>query len=162
MKKWKKIPGFYGYEVSNYGLVRSFRYHSNGKILSPSLKNNGYLGVTLFVNGIKKYVSIHRLVCLAFIGKCPIGMQVDHINGVKSDNRLSNLRYLTRKENLRRGKHIKINESDKIKIVNEYINGGSPKKIAEKYGVVREYPRMLCISVTGKSRPIDGRCKRKL
>lgn len=53
--------------------------------------------------------SVHRLVALAFIGPCPEGMEVLHINGEPDDNRLENLRYGTRAENvadtIRHGRH---------------------------------------------------------
>lgn len=94
---WKSIPGHPGYEVSNYGRVRSGIKGSH--LLSIHKDWNGYLKVTLGRFGRNKRV--HRLVLEAFIGPCPVGCQCDHINTVRTDNRLENLRWATESENKR-------------------------------------------------------------
>ncbi len=75
-----------------------------GKILNPSkCDKNGHVGV--WIRGLeneKKVVerSVHRLVMLAFVGLPPKGKEVRHINGIPTDNRLKNLVYGTRTENI--------------------------------------------------------------
>lgn len=65
MELWKDIPGFEGlYKANVYGQIKSL--YTN-KILKSNLCNNGYLGVTLCKNKIKKRYNVHRLVALTFI-----------------------------------------------------------------------------------------------
>lgn len=88
---WKDIIGFEGlYKVSNLGNVFSIRNNIN---LKKCFDKDKYHQVTLTVNGKSKSKRVHRLVIEAFEGKS--SLHVDHINGVKTDNRLSNLRYVT-------------------------------------------------------------------
>lgn len=83
------------YKVGNMGSVLGF----NGKPLSAKTKSNGYKEVNLYLDkkGSSKYV--HRLVADAFLGGIPTGLCVNHINGIKDDNRLENLEIVTYKEN---------------------------------------------------------------
>lgn len=105
---WLPIPGFSGYEVSNFGRVKSFRTarchkpNINGRILKTT-KSRGYPIVQLMVNKIRKCKSIHSLVMLAFVGEAK-GLEIDHINRIKTDNRLSNLQYLTIPEHRKKDK----------------------------------------------------------
>lgn len=103
---WKDIPGYEGsYKISNLGKVQSHIYYNGrtlsdrARILKPFL-SKGYLRVCLTNNdGYRKYLCVHRMVMLAFHGNSDL--QVNHINGVKTDNRLSNLEYVTRSENMK-------------------------------------------------------------
>lgn len=99
---WKDIPGYEGlYQVSNTGLVRTLRA-THGRpvnyVMSPG-NNRGYLAIGLTLNGIDKRFSIHRLVMLAFVGDRPDGMVTNHKNGIRDDNRLENLEYVTHRQN---------------------------------------------------------------
>ena len=93
---WKKIEGYDNYEVSNKGRVYSL---STNRILIGSC-SNGYQRVALRCDKKPKQYSVHRLVVSAFSGPIPSGYDVDHINGIKSDNSLDNLRACTHKENM--------------------------------------------------------------
>lgn len=109
---WKDIPDYEGYyQVSNLGRVKSLERkciaNSYGgiklkkeKILSPSF-NKGYLYVVLYFNRNKKTKSIHQLVAMAFLGHTPCGYKivVDHINNIKTDNRIENLQLISNREN---------------------------------------------------------------
>lgn len=105
MEKWKTIPNFSGYEASTLGNIRSLNYKRTGKVkvLKPGLSPDGYLK-TMILDDNGKYRSwtIHLFVALAFIGEKPDGLEIDHINGIKTDNRLENLEYVTRSENVKR------------------------------------------------------------
>jgi hypothetical protein len=119
---WKKIPGHKGYEASNVGRIRSIdrwityktgqRVFYKGKMLSQFKSGgrrptngfyakgyyDGYRTVHLGQANMQKYV--HHLIALTFMGKTPKGMEICHNNGIKSDNRLENLRFDTRQNNV--------------------------------------------------------------
>lgn len=99
---WRPVVGFEGYySVSDQGRVRrekSVTFGKLGHILATPDRGNGYLVVSLCRDGRKRNESVHRVVAAAFIGPAD-GQEVNHINGVKSDNRLVNLEYVTSSEN---------------------------------------------------------------
>jgi hypothetical protein len=100
-EKWLAVVGYEGlYEVSDLGRVKSLARHGTcGGILSPSPDKDSYLKVNLYKNSKKKYILIHRLVLLTFL---PLEeKEVDHINQIKTDNRLENLRWASKSENKR-------------------------------------------------------------
>lgn len=99
---WKSINGFTGYSVSNKGRIRSEgRMVSNGTgyhkskpiILKPNVLAKGYFQVTLNSEVDKKSFQVHRLVALAFIPNPKAYNQINHINGIKADNRIENLEW---------------------------------------------------------------------
>lgn len=96
---WKSAPGFPDYEVSNLGQVRRATPGENttvGHVLKGYLDKNGYHCILLQRTPAKpKHVKVHRLVVQAFIGPIPEGMQVNHCNGIKADNKDSNLEIIT-------------------------------------------------------------------
>lgn len=105
---WKDVVGYDGfYKVSNKGrLMRCERIASNNHLLPNKIKvlrekNNGYYGTTIVdCNGNYKNVLIHKLVAQAFIPNPENKPCVDHINGIKADNTVENLRWCTYKENV--------------------------------------------------------------
>jgi hypothetical protein len=101
---WKSVSGYEGrYEVSDGGQVRSLSTYrsTSGGVLSHWVQNKGYHYVTLRgPNNTKASFAVHRLVLEAFVSPCPPGKQVAHNNGDPSDNRVSNLRWATAKENI--------------------------------------------------------------
>jgi hypothetical protein len=97
---WKDVFGYESkYQISNFGKVRSLIY---GKkiILSPA-NINGYKQVGLSYKGKTNKFYVHRLVLIAFIENTENKKEVNHINGVKNDNRVSNLEWCTPKENMK-------------------------------------------------------------
>ena len=103
MEIWKPIPGYKGYEASDLGRVRSWRGRwgrTEPRLLALRL-SNGYPGVGLYKDdGVSRDArSVHSLVAQAFIGPRPEGYEVRHLNGDRTDNRLSNLAYGTPSEN---------------------------------------------------------------
>ena len=112
MEIWKEIKGFKNYEVSSLGRIKSLAsivIYSNGKIggkkekfLKLNLNGSGYLGMSLSKNNKRKTKTIHQLMAIAFLNHKPSGCKlvVDHINNVKTDNRLENLQLITHRENV--------------------------------------------------------------
>lgn len=95
--EWKSSPIFPNeYKVSENGDVWSNR---SNRILKPATDKFGYLYYVLCVNGKRVTVKAHRLVAMAFIPNKENKPTVDHINGIRTDNRASNLRWATNKEN---------------------------------------------------------------
>ena len=85
------------YEVSNFGEVRNVK---TKRVLKPDSKKSGYLYVNLSNKGRQKKRYIHRLVLLAFVGPPLEGQEVLHSDGDATNNRLENLRWGTRNENM--------------------------------------------------------------
>lgn len=89
------------YFVSNYGEVKRKKKNGRWSFLSTnSLDRYGYPKVIIPVNGKNKCVNIHRLVAELFIPNPENKPQVNHINGDKTNNRVSNLEWVTSKENM--------------------------------------------------------------
>lgn len=128
MEIWKTIPGFDKYQASNFGRIR---HKKHKKIRVPSLYN-GYTRYRLpDSSGTPRTVSGHRIVFLAFNGYIDDGMHIDHINRVRHDNRLENLRQITPEENgynrhvVDNGKRVKLIEQ----IVSLHKSGMTPVEI---------------------------------
>lgn len=124
---WMFIPYNTNYMVSNFGRVKSLNYnHYQGKehILKQAKTRIGYLQVGLYKNGKRRNFLVHRLVWEAFNGPIPEGMQINHLNEEKTDNRLENLSLMTAKENHNWGTiNARISKSHN-KIINQYTIDG--------------------------------------
>jgi len=114
-ERWLPIVGWEGsYEVSDLGRVRSIPRRDPrgkrlaGKVLSPGLDTVGYPMVILHRHG-RTTRTVHRLVAAAFLGSCPPGQEVRHLDGCRTNPRLDNLAYGTKSENqqdsIRHGTH---------------------------------------------------------
>ena len=94
MEEFRQIEGT-NVEISNIGSVKRIFKNGNVKISFGSNHSKGYR--TIRINN--KSYRIHRLVLKYFVGECPIGFECDHINRNRSDNRVSNLRWVNRSNN---------------------------------------------------------------
>ena len=108
---WKDVVGYEGYyQVSDYGRVRSLDREVplgkstkkiKGKIRKQVLHNLGYPMLNLYKNKEAKGCLVHRLVALHFVDNVNGYQEINHINGIKDDNRATNLEWCTRSQNLK-------------------------------------------------------------
>ena len=105
-EEWRDVQGYDGaYQVSNFGNVRSFYNNKHGlantaKIMKLGMDRYGYPVVWLFRGGTDKCVRVHYIEATAFLPNPEKKEFVDHIYGDRQNNRLDNLRWVTRKENI--------------------------------------------------------------
>lgn len=112
-EEWKAVDGFSNYEISNHGRARTksryvpWKHHGTsglaykkGKILTPVVKGIGYIQYTMHGdNGAYRCNLAHRLVASAFIDNTFNKPQVNHIDGNKTNNLITNLEWVTAQEN---------------------------------------------------------------
>lgn len=150
METWRDIPGYGGaYQVSDLGRVRSLdrevrygdvSYRRRGVVLSQCARSRSSAHRSTRVAG--KNYQVHRLVLAAFVGPCPPGHEVRHLDGDPTNNTLRNLRYGTREQNAAdRIEHrvFKLSPSEVLDIRNLQLLGAPINKsaLARRYGVSR-------------------------
>lgn len=165
METWLNIKGYEGYyQVSDLGNVRSVNRRImtlakdshvreyKSKLLRPKIRPDGYLTVNLVMSGNDVTRRIHRLVLEAFKpSTCEDKTDCNHINGVRSDNRLVNLEWLNRSDNLKHS----YRTLGRVHAASGKFGGNSAKAISvacfDKYtGVlVKQYPSLTDAIVDG-------------
>jgi len=148
MEQWKDIKGYEGiYQISNYGRIKSLARKvgsRNGalkplpeKIVKPLYTKAGYLNLVASKKQVRETLVVHHLVAKYFIGERPEGLVIDHIDGNITNNHVSNLKYVTNKENLRKRHDIKLDEK-KVREIWGLIGEGKPQGlIAQMYGITQ-------------------------
>lgn len=149
---WAPIPCLDGkYEVSNIGRVRGLKYRwglrKQPKLIKSHKSRDGYHRVVLMKeDGSNKMWSLHRLVLTAFLGKKPSNVDACHLDGDKSNNKLSNLCWGSRKENMshipkserksRKGLPKKrLEEDEVVDLMFMFSYGCNRHDIADRYGL---------------------------
>ena len=151
---WRPIPGFPGYEISNFGQVKSYRQYKAGQLLTLHRNKKGYLQVRLQdIEGAQATKFVHRLVLLTFspVENCE-NLTVDHIDCNPSNNRLDNLRWLTPEENLKRATL----QSNWGQHCYNYSRKGGQIKITYEDGKEEIYPNLM------RAVEATGMCKKTL
>ena len=159
---WKKVCGYDGdYLVNERGEVKSFkRDRVNGILMKTYLNKRGYQVVKLTDNkGISKTVFVHRLVAQAFIDNPHNKKEVNHIDECKANNHVTNLEWVTAKENSNHGTRIQ-------RVVNAIDYKAAAKKksipiiqLDLKGDVVREWDSGTeCVRITGFDRGAIFKC----
>lgn len=94
--EWRKVPGWPCYSVSDLGDVRRDK---SGRILAGGKDKDGYRQVILSYKGKRKGIKVHRLIALTFIPNPDNKPMINHIDGNKTNNNVSNLEWVTNQEN---------------------------------------------------------------
>ena len=146
--EWRPIKGYEGlYEVSNTGEIKSLpKVRKNGsgyyiqkeKLLRQSNTTTGYKKVELVKDGKRKSLKVHRLVAQAFIPNPQNKPQVNHLDGNKINNNVSNLEWATISENVQHGYDTGLNSNkyilDEEKVIKLYQEGKGLKDVAKEFG----------------------------
>jgi hypothetical protein len=163
MEQWKSIIGYEGiYEVSDQGQVKSLakKWVSGHKtirikedtILKFGKSFDGYLRVNLSNNRKKLTIGVSRLVAIAFIPNPENKPEVNHKDGNKLNNHISNLEWVTHLENMRhcwntglqkgsignKNPRTKITDEQVLEIMKEYENGKTKTELSKKYNVTKQ------------------------
>ena len=171
-----KVKDFEDYTIDETGNVFSIR---KNKYLKQTINRNGYCKVTLQKDKYKKTFSVHRLVAQAYLKNYSNTLQVNHINGIKTDNRVENLEMVTAKENMQ--KAVEIGLFDKCKEIQRknaiknnlgkyhILASESAKKRVAKYdknnnliqvyNSITEASRKNNINITSRSYSANGKRK---
>lgn len=160
---WKRCVEQENYFASNSGDIFSL---ITGKMLSNKPDSHGYIRLSISVKGEKRSIYAHRMVMAAFNGVSTL--DVNHINGVKSDNRLENLEYCTHTENIRHAYRMglvppspkgeksvnsKLSRLDIFEILEKLKDGVYQREIAKHYNVSQR-----CINFIHKRQTYKNEC----
>lgn len=153
LEEWRPVVGYESlYAVSNLGRVRRVTATNRGKagrILKPKLGKRGYYVVNLCNRPTRRNrnITVHRLVAEVFIGPLPNGRQINHKDGIKTNNHIANLEYVTAADNrahavrlglCAKGSNVwcaKLTE-DTVRSIREMRSRMTYQQLADHYGIV--------------------------
>lgn len=187
---WKTIPAFELYEASNTGKIRSKarvviksdgrKYTVVPKVMKPAKDGSGYLRTAFSVNGELTTIKVHRMIMMAFDCRDDYGsLEVNHINGIKTDNRVENLEWCTKAENIRHSfesglqdrflevarqrvidEDRKLNKEKYLNFMNDYYSGIKAPTLAKKYELNKKTAYQIVKGVSYKELYKDYQAKR--
>ncbi len=166
-EEWRTIPSHPNYAASSFGRIKRLTSNTSGKagnIRKPTLISTGYLVLRLSDDGIIKTYSVHSLVAGTFLEKTESDFQVNHKNGIKTDNRIENLEYISCRENIQhsylfglqskeqnqgsKNGRAKLTETDVKDIINSADRAhGFTVRLAKQYNVA---PNIISRILSGK------------
>lgn len=160
-EEWKDLPGYEGsYQVSNEGRIKSLpkKWQPRYKILKYRMQNKGYASIVFCINQVRVYKLVHVLVASLFIKNDIDGLEVNHRDGDKWNNRVSNLEWGTHQANAEHAFRTGLNKNfgenhHNSKITPEIVrdilcSARSSAEMAQKYGIQSS---VVCAIRKGKS-----------
>lgn len=144
IENWRVLPSREKFEVSDLGKVRTITKRivmkngrtmtKKGRILKEKKNKKGYPEIRLYEKrNISITQTVHKLVMLTFVGLRPEGLQVNHKNGIKTDNRLVNLEYVTPSDNIKHAYRLGLQSRKGERNNHAKLKVGQVQEIREKY-----------------------------
>ena len=149
---WKDIEGYEElYQVSNFGRVKRV---TTGRILKGGKNTSGYIQIYLYKQGIRDVNRIHRIVAQSFIPNPENKPEINHIDEDKTNNRVDNLEWVTKKENTNHGtRNKRVSKALSIPIIATNLKTG---ELTEFYGT-NECARQLGLHQQHISKVLAGK-----
>ncbi len=132
LSNWRTIEGFGNkYIINSSGVVVSLHISNKPRVITQRVDRAGYLTISLSFKGATSTGFVHRLVAAAFIPNHLNKLEVNHRNGIKTDNRVKNLEWVTHSENVQHAHNLRlIPRTGSTRIID--------KCSGEKYSSIRE------------------------
>lgn len=161
---WKDIPGYENvYKISSFGRAKSLKRNKE-IILKQTIDKYGYCRIN---NIYKRYIRTHRLVAIVFIENKFNKKLVNHINGIKTDNRVENLEWVTAKENIRHAWSTGLCNKRYIPILQYDLNGNFIKEwvsgthASKELNIDNKYISACCVGILKKTHNFIFKFKKK-
>ena len=150
VERWTRALGFEtDYEVSSLGRIR--RIVRKKALVPTRIGYDGYPVVTLYYEHRAVFLTVHRMVLEAFVGRRPAGKECRHLDGDKTNCALSNLRWGTRKQNERdrrlhgkpKAAAKKFTDSEILEIRKAFDRGQTARVVAQRFGIDEKRAREI-------------------